>query len=85
VCAQQVIMLNALQPANPAFEWLRGYESPFLAETGDGALLAQGEEEHYWIGQRLRAAYPLLSQAYDPTTWVLQTTAIPRSVLLCVL
>jgi hypothetical protein len=82
---EQAAKLRNLRPTNPDFQWLQTYESAFLGETGDGTLTTRGALELYALGQRLRETYPLLLAAYNTSAFVLQSTAVPRCVLVGIL
>lgn len=70
--------LGALQGGPAA--WLEGWRSPWHGQAEGGELLPAGEEELFFLAERLRAKCPeLFSGEYHAATYPIFATQVPRA------
>ena len=65
--------------ANPSFQWLKSWKSPYTPILA-GDLDYVGEVEHYQIAKRFLKRYPnIFEQNYNPLLFQVQSTQVPRT------
>ncbi|KAL3365550.1 hypothetical protein AABB24_010590 [Solanum stoloniferum] len=60
--------------------WLAGWRSPWKGKVTGGELIAEGEDELYHLGIRVRERFPdLFNEEYHPDVYSIKTTQVPRA------